>query len=391
MLQQVRHRVPLAATAIGALSFFLPLLIAKENRIVSGNSLYLSGLSWWISIIYVLFLIGVIFTCIKAARKNYLVFNVLGLFQIIFTSALVVISPLLIRAHDINYARISFGLGFWTGIPAAYILASYGGKYVSAKLKYIISFTAIAALIFILLNPMFADYSIYQEWTTRRTKFFSEFVKHIQLSAFTIQTASVTGFMIGILAWRNGRLRGVLFSFVNTVQTIPSLALFGVLIAPLSILSFRFPALRAIGIKGIGFTPAFIALTLYALLPITQNTFLGLQNISPAISEAGRGMGMSGRQLFFRVQIPLSLPVIMAGIRTAAVQTVGNVAVAALIGAGGLGTLVFQGLGQSAPDLILLGVIPIILLAVATDRIFSFVQKAVSSKGILLEVESDRV
>ncbi|HUX12686.1 MAG TPA: ABC transporter permease, partial [Spirochaetia bacterium] len=168
---------------------------------------------------------------------------------------------------------------------------------------------------------------------------------------------------------------------VNGIQTIPSLALFGIMIAPLAWLSREFPVLRQLGIQGIGNAPALIALTLYALLPITRNTYTSLSIIDRAVTDAATGMGMGRLQLLRFVEVPLSLPIILGGIRISAVQAVGNTAVAALIGAGGLGAFVFQGLGQAAPDLILLGVFPIILLAVLVDRLMKFLVDRLTPGG----------
>ena len=150
---------------------------------------------------------------------------------------------------------------------------------------------------------------------------------------------------------------------LNLLQTIPSIALFGLLIVPLSALAAAAPSLAALGIAGIGPAPAIIALILYALLPVVRNTVAGIAGVDPAVVDAARGMGMSERQLFRQVQLPLALPLLLAGLRIVTVQTIGLAVVAALIGAGGLGTFVFAGLGQYAADLVLLGALPTIALA----------------------------
>jgi osmoprotectant transport system permease protein len=157
------------------------------------------------------------------------------------------------------------------------------------------------------------------------------------------------------------------FAILSLVQTIPSIALFGLLIGPLTALSETFPWLREIGVRGIGYTPALIALVLYSLLPIARNTEVGFLGVPPAVVDAARGMGMTGFQIMTRVSIPLALPVLLAGLRIVTVQLIGLTVVAALIGAGGLGSFVFAGLGQYATDLVLLGALPAILLALAAD------------------------
>ena len=136
--------------------------------------------------------------------------------------------------------------------------------------------------------------------------------------------------------------------------------MFGILIAPLAALAAAFRPLAELGIRGIGATPALIALVLYSLLPIVANTLAGFQSVDPAVIEAARGMGMSPRRRLLSVEWPLALPVIVTGIRVVLVQNIGLVAIAALIGAGGLGAFIFRGMNQTAMDLVLLGAVPIL-------------------------------
>ena len=171
----------------------------------------------------------------------------------------------------------------------------------------------------------------------------------------------------------------------NIVQTIPSLALFGLLIAPLSALSFAFPVLRDLGIRGVGTAPAVIALVVYSLLPVVRNTYAGLRQSDAAAIDAGRGMGMRRGQVFWRVELPLAAPLILEGVRTAAVQAVGLTTVAALIGAGGLGWFVFQGIGQAAPDQILLGALPVLALALLVDGVMRVVVRLGTPRALRSE------
>jgi len=150
---------------------------------------------------------------------------------------------------------------------------------------------------------------------------------------------------------------------LNVIQTIPAIALFGILMAPLGALAATVPLAAALGIRGIGAAPAAVALFLYSLLPIAANTVAGLKRVPQAAVEAARGMGMTNWQILTGIELVLALPVILTGIRIVLVQNIGMVTVAALIGGGGLGTFVFQGIGQTAIDLVLLGAIPIVALA----------------------------
>lgn len=171
--------------------------------------------------------------------------------------------------------------------------------------------------------------------------------------------------------WRRRSWRAPVFTFLNVIQTIPSVALFGLLIAPLAGLTRHFPLLGKIGISGTGLAPALIALVLYALLPLVRGVVTGLQQVPRETLESATAMGMNDSQRFRQVQLPLALPVLLRSLRVVSVQTVGMAVVAALIGAGGFGALVFQGLLSSALDLVLLGVIPTIALAVVVDAVFA--------------------
>src|SRR5438067_3982399 len=153
--------------------------------------------------------------------------------------------------------------------------------------------------------------------------------EHVALSFGATLLATVVGVPLGVVATRRPRIERPLLSFVDAAQTIPSLALFGLLL-PLPL------------IGGIGATPAVIALVLYALLPVVRTTVVGLRGVDAATVDAARGLGMTDGQLLRSVQIPLALPTILAGVRVAAVASIGTATIAAAIGAGGLGTFVFQ-------------------------------------------------
>ncbi|HJU17763.1 MAG TPA: ABC transporter permease, partial [Stellaceae bacterium] len=214
---------------------------------------------------------------------------------------------------------------------------------------------------------VFDALSLAQEYASRQGVFAAALVRHIALVAGSVGPALLVGLPLGLGAARWRGFSGPLFAALGVLQTIPSIALFGLLIAPLSALARAVPALAALGLSGIGAAPALIALFLYALLPIVRNTTAGLLGVEAGVIEAGRGMGMTARQIFWKVEWPLALPVVLAGLRIVTVQTIGLAVVAALIGAGGLGRFVFEGLGAYALDLVLLGALPVIFLALAAD------------------------
>ena len=168
------------------------------------------------------------------------------------------------------------------------------------------------------------------------TRFGREFRQHLWLALGSLGAAVVVALPLGVICHRLPRLRGALLGALNFVQTIPAIALFGILMAPLGALAAAVPLAAAIGIRGIGTAPALVALFLYSLLPVVANTVVGLERVSPAAVDAARGMGMTRWQVLRGVELPLALPVILTGIRIVLVQNIGLVTVAALIGAGGL-------------------------------------------------------
>ncbi|TFH86867.1 ABC transporter permease [Billgrantia azerbaijanica] len=221
------------------------------------------------------------------------------------------------------------------------------------------------------LSLWLAPLALYREYQGRSDQFLDAIGQHLALVGAAVGAALVLGVGLALAMRRYAGLRRAGFGVLNFLQTIPSIALFGLLLAPLAWLSARFDWLAALGVSGIGWAPAWLALLGYSLLPMVRNTFVALDEVDPAVIESARGMGMSRRQVFLQVRLPLALPVVLEGIRITTVQAVGLTAVAALIGAGGLGTFVFQGLGQAAMDLVLLGALPIIALALIADALLS--------------------
>jgi len=188
----------------------------------------------------------------------------------------------------------------------------------------------------------------------RRSDIAEMTLEHVFLVAVSIGIAVVIGVPLGILLTRRPSLASPVIGFASVMQTIPSLALFGFLI-PIPL------------IGGIGNTTAIVALVLYALLPLLRNTYAGIQSVDPAVVEAGRGMGMTDLERLRLIEIPLSLATILAGIRIATVNAIGLATIAAAVGAGGLGTLIFRGLSMVDSRLILAGAVPAATLAIVAD------------------------
>ena len=193
--------------------------------------------------------------------------------------------------------------------------------------------------------------------------------QHISLAGTGVLLACAVGIPIGFLIVNHKKVSKVVVNIANIIQTIPSLALF----------AFAMP------LFGIGSPPAIFALFLYALLPIIKNTFIGINNVDPAIIEAARGMGMSKTQIMFKVEVPMAISVIMGGIRIATVTGIGIATIAAMIGAGGLGQLIYQGLSMMDYEMIFAGALSSALLALLADFILGMLETKLTSKGIVKE------
>jgi osmoprotectant transport system permease protein len=199
--------------------------------------------------------------------------------------------------------------------------------------------------------------------------------EHFFLVFVSTAAAVSIGVPLGILLTRKPGLSKPVLGFANIMQTVPSLALFGFLI-PLNLYLFETKILG-----GIGPRTAIVALVLYSLLPIIRNTFTGISAVDPAIREAGKGMGMTDRQLLFQVELPLALSVIIAGVRVATVICVGTATIAAAIDAGGLGRYIFRGLRSNDNILILAGAVPAALIALGADLLLGTVERAIQFGG----------
>ncbi len=195
-----------------------------------------------------------------------------------------------------------------------------------------------------------------------RTEVLELTAEHLWLVGASIALAVLIGIPLGILITRWPVLNKPVLGGANIIQTIPSLALFGFLL-PAPWIGARADRL------------AILALTLYALLPLIRNTYTGIKGVDPAVVEAGRGMGMTDRQLLWQVEFPLALSVIIAGIRVATVLSVGVATIAAAIGAGGLGEYIFRGLAMVNNQVILAGAIPAAALAILADTSLGWLEK----------------
>lgn len=193
-----------------------------------------------------------------------------------------------------------------------------------------------------------------------RWYFFSELlIQHIGLTVISVLFITIIGLSIGTLMTRHKGFAKIVLTITNFLYTIPSIALFGFLVI----------------ITGIGNKSAIIALVIYGLLPVIRNTYVGINEVDTQIIESAVGMGSTDKQLLFKVQLPLALPVIFAGFRTMVVMTVALCGIASFIGAGGLGVAIWRGITTNFPEMTMVGSLLVASLAITTDFILEFVEK----------------
>jgi len=199
-------------------------------------------------------------------------------------------------------------------------------------------------------------------------------IDHLMITFIAISLAVVLGIVTGIFISVRGReeLADIVLYFAEIVMTIPSMALFGLLML----------ILGSIGLSSIGFLPAVIALIVYGQLPILRNTCIAIRAVDPHMIEAGKGMGMTPRQVLFKIELPLALPVILAGLRNAIVLLIGIAAIAALIGAGGLGVPIFRGLRNARMDLIVIGGVGVSILALIVEAFMTGLERWITPRGL---------
>ena len=342
----------------------LPFVLYKSNRIVPGEPRgLLEVLPLWQALAChaTLLLAAAVALTVSNARIR-LAAALAGLVAVALAAAAAgdALTPL-----GNKVIRISPGGAFWVLLLALGLMATDAITRLrpGPALRVLLLGLFLAAALAVLAHGTFDNLSVMREYAVNAGRFARETRQHILLALGSLGAAVLVALPLGILCHRVRRVRAGILAALNLIQTIPSIALFGILMAPLGALAAAVPLAGELGIRGIGTAPAAVALFLYSLLPIVANTVAGLTRVSPGAVEAARGMGMTHWQVLTGVELALALPVILTGIRIVLVQNIGLVAVAALIGGGGLGTFIFQGIGQTAIDLVLLGAIPTVALA----------------------------
>lgn len=407
--------VALLAAGLGLWALLLPWLELKPSRIAPGEPF---GVWYWQGFgAFALLMLWVGVAWVRGHWQGFL----LGM-ALLAWGLLVGQGAGVLLSDQPEVARVSPSGGYWLTLLALYV--GYFAAYREGRGCAVLS--APLALAVLLLLGVFNHLGPVQELQSWREQFSTELWRHLSLSLSAVILAVAVGVPLGILS-ASSRRYGWVLGVMGFLQTIPSLALFGLLLpllagvsqslrlevalgmVVLGVSAFRLlwavfralavllilpifllvlvmlgawlnyllgpdplhivleAPLQASGIRGIGAAPAVLALTLYALLPVVQNVYTGLRAVPEAVKDAGRGMGMSPEQLFWRVELPLALPLVLEGIRGAAALSIGIATVAALIGAGGLGYFILRGVEGGAPDMVLLGAIPVIQMALLVD------------------------
>nr|WP_198923525.1 ABC transporter permease [Enterobacter hormaechei] len=361
----------LACVAIAAVA--LPFVNVAPNRLVSGEPRAL----WQIWSFTPLLLGAALASTVALAfwpGRSALWLTLLlseALFIVLFWSAGQAATQM--ASVESPLARTSIGSGLWLWLALCLLVCSDAIRRLTPLpvWRWLLNAQFWVIPLLILFSGDLNQLSLLKEYANRQEVFDNALAQHLTILFGTLIPALLLGVPLGIGCYRHPSRQGAVFTVLNVIQTIPSVALFGLLIAPLAGLVKSFPALAAAGIAGTGLTPALIALVLYALLPLVRGVVAGLSQVPPDVLESAHAMGMSARQCFWKIQLPLALPLLVRSLRVVTVQTVGMAVIAALIGAGGFGALVFQGLLSSALDLVLLGVVPTIALAVVLDALFA--------------------
>lgn len=264
--------------------------------------------------------------------------------------------------------RVTLSSGFWLAIGAAGLLLALRARAPGWRGAWPAVALVVAVALLWRVGALDA-LSLLAEYRGRAGLLHEAMLRHLALSAAALALAVLVAVPLGWWCFRSPRAEGVVGGALNGIQVVPALALFGLLIPLLAALLAAAPGLRALGLEAIGATPALLAVAAYAALPLWRAVVAGLGAADPAAVAAARAMGLGEGRIAAEIRVPLGLPVFAAGLRVAAVQCIGLATLGGLVGAGGLGAVVFEGMAQFAADLILLGALPIVAFALVADAL----------------------
>jgi len=354
----------------------------RPNRVLGGTALSapsaFGGLSWALTALWVVALLA---SLPRAGRGGALIRGLAANGVLVTAVLLVAARADAFVAAQGDVARVTLGVSFWlTGLAVYMVVFSAMQGLESRIARAVVGLSGVGTIGVLLVTGRLDSLSIMQEYAVNAESFQTAFWQQVAYTVGATSLALVLGLIAGVAAARSKRIEGPVFATLNVAQVLPALSFIGLLIVPMGWLGANVPALDAIGVSGIGWAPVFFVLLSYALYPITRNVFTALKTLDMGIVDAATGMGMKASQRLLTVEMPLAFPVVLAGVRIAAVQTTAAAILAALVGGGGLGQIVFFGVQQSAQDLILLGVIPIVAMSLAIDASLRFVESTVTAR-----------
>lgn len=367
------HAVGMTGAVLGLAALaLLPFATFRTSRIQTGDDLSaLAALGWgWLAAIAAVWLVLLVLSLRDDRRPSRaLARGLLAVAALLGTLGLTAVGAARLLAGGPEFARVSVGLGAWVGIMAGYMVVLASRRELAARpvLGFGLSVVAPAGIVALLVTGALGDLGMLREYAATSERFWSEAGRHALFAAVSTAIATVAGVSLGVLAFRRPAWRRPVFAAVSVFQTIPGLAMVGLLFGPLSWLGSNVALFERLGVGGLGWAPVIVALTLYALLAVVRNTYAGLEGVPRETVDAAYGMGMSEWQVLRTVRIPLAMPALLGGVRTSTVQTVGNATLGAFVAAGTLGLFVFGGLSQQASDLIMLASLAIVAMALLTD------------------------
>jgi osmoprotectant transport system permease protein len=432
--------ITLLGGALGLVAMFMPWLTLKANRLLSGEGKGLLELATPFGYLALTAWIVVIASAFSPVKFRPWLSSIAVALALLFACLFIGSGSRQLLAAAGEYARVSPGSGTYFGILAFYI-SLFG---LSRESRYG-ALPSLAVLVGVLVAGTFNNLGPWLEYAQARDVFSQQFLRHMLLSLLSVFLAALLGFPLAVWAVRSKSVGNVILPVVSFLQTVPSVALFGLLLPPLAWLGRNVPLFYAVlfaailllggiilqrltrwqvaqafsllgafvggllisiiifqafigeakalnfqslladaGVRGIGAAPALLALSLYALLPMVVNTVVGLRNVPEAVKDAAKGMGMSQRQVFWRTEVPLALPFVFEGLRSSLVLSFGLATIAALISAGGLGFFILRGVEGSVGDLILLGAVPVVVVALLLDLFLRAVSWFLIPKGLRL-------
>ena len=373
----------LAACLVGvsvAAVLWLPFVSVKANRIALGDAYGLFQLLAQPSVQLLLLVLSVwaLAALFVTSPRWRLLAALLGLLALVAA-----LGDVAHHALTDTRVRVTPAPAFWLLLLAILLAATDAclslGLSPLGKLLWLL--LSAAAIGLVLKSPLLDGLAVMNEFRANQTQFWAQLLRHVQLTFGALAAGLLLGLPLGAACFLLPKIRQAVLYGLSLVQTIPSLALFGLLMVPLGFWAQNSAWARGVGISGIGAAPALIALILYNLFPIVANTVAGLHQVPAAVRDAARGLGLTRQQIFRQIDIPLAAPVVLTGVRVALVQTIGMVTVAAMIGGGGLGAFVFQGLGQTATDLVLLGALPTVAMAFFAATLLDILIQTISLRS----------